>query len=223
MKKYKISVAILNYNRAEFLDRSIRSCINQEYFDKEIEILVIDDGSTDKSDKIIQYFKKNYTCDLKFLKLKKNHGPGYCSKLAIEKSKGEFFIRVDSDDYLGKLAIENMSNILINNPNFAYVYSDLIKINEEGQKIKLLKLDTKSKRYDHGAGILFRKKIIENVGNYNPKLRQAEDYDLLRRIDKKFKSFYLPVPFYRYYIHGKNITLDGNRKKIITKLRKKKL
>lgn len=221
MKKLKISIAILNYNRAEFLDRSIRSCMNQETFDKDIEIIVIDDASTDNSDRIIKYFKRNYICDLKYIKIKKNRGPGYCSNLAVRKSKGEFFIRVDSDDYLGKFAIDNMANILINNPKFAYIYCDLIKINEEGQRIKLLRLNTKSKRYDHGAGMLFRKKIIKKVGNYNPNLREAEDFDLLRRIDKNFKSFYLPIPFYRYYIHGKNITLSGNRKNIIKKLRKK--
>ena len=202
-----------------FLDRSIRSCINQEYFGKDVEILIVDDGSTDNSDKVIEYFKKNYNCDLRYLKLKKNHGAGYCSKLAVEKSKGDFFIRVDSDDYIAKLAIETMSNILINNPNLAYVYSDLTKINTEGQKIEILKLDTKNKKYDHGAGIMFRKNIIIKIGNYNKNLREAEDFDLLRRIDRKFKSFYLPVPLYRYYIHGKNISLYGNRKNIIKKIR----
>ena len=219
MKKYKITIAILNYNRAEFLDRSIRSCINQDYFGKEIEILIIDDASTDKSDKIIEYFKKNYNCDLKYLKLKKNRGAGYCSKLAVEKSKGDFFIRVDSDDYIAKLAIETMSSILINNPDLAYVYSDLTKINTEGQKIEILKLDTKNKKYDHGAGIMFRKSVITKIGNYNKNLREAEDFDLLRRIDKKFNSFYLPVPLYRYYIHGKNISLHGNRKAFIKKIK----
>ena len=111
--------------------------MNQETFDKDIEIIIIDDASTDKSDKVIKYFKRNYVCDLKYIKLKKNRGPGYCSNLAVENLKREFFIRVDSDDYLGKLAIDNMSNILINNPDFAYIYCDLIKINEEGERIAL--------------------------------------------------------------------------------------
>jgi glycosyltransferase involved in cell wall biosynthesis len=222
MKKYKVSIAILNYNREEFLDRSIRSCLNQEFFDKEVEIIVIDDASTDKSDSVIRYFKKNYICDLKYFKLKKNKGPGYCSKLAVQKSKGDFFIRVDSDDYIGRLAIENMSDILINNPDISYVYGDLIKINHRGLGIEFLKLNTKSKRYNHGAGIMFRKDVITKVGNYNPNLREAEDFDLLRKIDKKFKSFYLPIPFYRYYIHGKNVSLKGNRKNIIKTLKQKK-
>ena len=48
LKKPKISIIILNHNRDEFLDRSIRSCADQEINGKEIEILVIDDASTDR-------------------------------------------------------------------------------------------------------------------------------------------------------------------------------
>jgi len=220
MKIPKITIAILNYNREEFLDRSIRSCINQEYFNKEIEILIIDDASTDNSEKVIKYFKKNYLCDLNYIKLNKNYGPGYCSNLAVKKSKGEFFIRVDSDDYIGRLAVESMSNILINNSSIAYTYGDLVKINNKGAKIEILKLDSKQKKLNHGAGIMFRKNIIKFVGNYNKNLRQAEDYDLIKRIDNKFKSFYLPIPFYRYYIHGRNITSIKERNKIIKKINK---
>ena len=51
---------------------------------------------------------------------------------------------------------------------------------------------------------MFRKSSILQVGNYNKNLREAEDHDLLNRMDKKrLKSYYLPIPFYRYYIHGK--------------------
>ena len=76
LKKPKISIIILNHNRDEFLDRSIRSCADQEINGKEIEILVIDDASTDSSDLTINYFKNNYVIDLKYIKLKKNMGPG---------------------------------------------------------------------------------------------------------------------------------------------------
>lgn len=219
MRKPKISVIILNHNREKFLDRSIRSCMNQEVFDKDLEILIVDDKSTDNSRKIINYFKKNYTIDLKTIILNKNYGPGYCSNLAVKKAKGDYFIRVDSDDYLGRLAIENMANILINNKEFAYVYCDLIKINEIGFRQKLIKLNKGDNKYNHGAGIMFRKKIITKVGNFNKDLREAEDFHLLKKIDKKYKSFYLPIPFYRYYIHDKNISHSGNRKKIIEKIK----
>lgn len=218
-KKPKISIIILNYNRCEYLDRSIRSCMSQEIMDKDIEILIVDDGSSDNSISMINYFKDNYLCDIKIFKLKKNMGPGYCSNLAVKKSKGDYIIRVDSDDYISKLAIEVMSNILIHNDNIAYVYGDLIRIDEAGRVLNLVKLDNKKKVYNHGAGIMFKKASVLNVGNYNKSLKVAEDYDLIKKIDKKnLKSFYIPVPFYRYYIHQKNISHKFDRKKIIRKI-----
>ena len=222
LKKPKISIIILNHNRDEFLDRSIRSCADQEINGKEIEILVIDDASTDSSDLTINYFKNNYVIDLKYIKLKKNMGPGYCSYLAVNKCRGEYVIRVDSDDFIGKLTIETMANILIWNKNISYVYGDIIKVDKRDRKLDLINLDKGKKRYDFGAGIMFRKSSIIQVGNYNKNLREAEDHDLLNRMDKKrLKSYYLPIPFYRYYIHGKNISLSGNRKNIIKNLKKK--
>lgn len=218
-KKPKISIIILNHNRCEYLDRSIRSCISQQIIDKDIEILIVDDGSSDNSISIMNYFKDNYLSDIKIYKLKKNMGPGYCSNLAVKKSKGDYIIRVDSDDYISKIAIEIMSNILIHNDNLAYVYGDLIRVDDVGRLINLVKLDNKKKVYDHGAGIMFKKSVVLNVGNYNKSLKIAEDYALIKKIDKKnFKSFYIPVPFYRYYIHQKNISHKFDRKKIIRKI-----
>jgi len=62
---------------------------------------------------------------------------------------------------------------------------------------------------------LFRTQLIKKVGNYKSKFREAEDHDLILRINKIAKGFYLPIPLYRYYIHGKNISHSGKRSKYI--------
>jgi len=113
-----------------------------------------------------------------------------------------------------------MSEIMDYNKDLALVYSDHFRVDEFGYKQKIVKLDNKKKILSHGAGIMFRTEMIKKVGNYNPNLREAEDHDLLNRMMKKYKSFYLPIPLYRYYIHGKNISLSGNRKDIIKNLKK---
>jgi len=56
MHKYLVSVLILNYNNARFLDRSIKSCLNQSY--KKLEILVFDDKSSDNSLSVLKKYKK---------------------------------------------------------------------------------------------------------------------------------------------------------------------
>ena len=71
-----------------------------------------------------------------------------------------------------------------------------------------------------GAGILFRTELIKKVGNYNINFREAEDHELILRLNKICKGYYLPLPLYRYYIHENNISKSGNRKKYINLIKK---
>ncbi|MDC1163858.1 glycosyltransferase family A protein [Candidatus Pelagibacter sp.] len=215
-KKYRkdVTIAILNYNSSEFLDRAVRSCIEQSLTAKSTEIIVIDDYSNDRSWEYLKTHKKTFDM-IKIFRNNKNMGPGYCSKLAVQKAQGKYFIRVDSDDYLNKFAIDMMTNILEYNSQYGYVYCDHFRTDEWGIKQKLVKLDNKDKIFKHGAGILFRTQLIKKVGNYKSKFREAEDHDLILRINKIAKGFYLPIPLYRYYIHGKNISHSGKRSKYI--------
>jgi glycosyltransferase involved in cell wall biosynthesis len=216
--KPDISIIILNYNRQKFLDRSIRSCADQITFNRKVEIIFYDDGSTDNSLDLVRNMK---IPDIKIITSKNNKGIGYSSQQALKKVSGEYFMRVDSDDFLNSHAIELMSKILDYNKNFSFVHCDLIKVNELGIKQKLLSTKKKNILLNHGAGILFRKKSVLAVGGYNYKFQEAEDYDLILRLTKKFKSFHLPLPLYRYYQHEKNISKSGNRKFFLNKIKNK--
>ena len=133
---------------------------------------------------------------IKVYKNKKNMGAGFCSRLAVKKSKGEYFMRVDSDDFINRNTIDIMHNIMRFNEKIGYIYCDHFRTDEFGLKQEIVKLNTINKVYLHGAGILFKKKFILKVGNYNSKFREAEDHDLLKRLNKVCKSFYLPIPLY---------------------------
>ena len=210
-----ISIAILNFNRSKFLDRSLRSCLEQLTINKKIEIIVIDDNSKDDSLKYLSQFKKF----IKLIKNSKNKGVGYCSNLAVKKAKGKYFLRVDSDDYINKFTCHIMSEILDNNPKMSFVYSDHYRVNEKSIKQEIVKIDNLEKLFLHGAGIMFRKKDILQVGNYNKLFREGEDHELIKKLIKKNKSFFrVPIPLYRYYIHNQNLSSSGNRYKYIKKI-----
>ena len=122
---------------------------------------MIDDCSTDNS----LEFLKNYRDKIRLYKNKKNLGVGYCSNLAVKKAKGRFFIRVDSDDYLGRLATEIMSNILRENKKISFVYCDHIRVDRNGFKEEKVQLDcgnqlkrTKIKNGQKNITILIQKK-----------------------------------------------------------------
>jgi glycosyltransferase involved in cell wall biosynthesis len=102
-KNYLISVIIANYNKEKFLDKSISSVLNQSY--KNIELIIIDDCSTDSSWNIIKKFYKNDK-RIKIFKTKKNSKSASIPRnLGISKAKGYYVAFLDSDDfwYLNKL------------------------------------------------------------------------------------------------------------------------
>lgn len=104
-----ISIIIPAYNAEKTIERCIISIKNQDY--DNIEIIVIDDGSTDSTKNILENLKK----EIKNLKvyIKKNEGVSIARNLGIEKSNGEFIIFVDSDDYINA----NMCSTLVKNMN----------------------------------------------------------------------------------------------------------
>lgn len=212
--KVDISIIIINYNREKYLERCLRSCIDQIVFNKKFEIIFVDDGSKDNSLKIAKKFKSS----VNIFKLLKNKGVSYASNYALHQSSGEYFIRVDSDDFINKHTINFLHEILINNKDLAFVYADHYKVDELGYKEKLIRLNNKKALKNHGAGIMFNKKTFLKYGGYNNNLKEAEDYEIISKIIKKEKTYYLPIPFYRYYIHNKNISKSGKRHSIIKKI-----
>lgn len=203
-----ISIIIANFNKSSFIDRAIRSCLNQIAFRKQIEIIVIDDCSTDNSIEIIEEFSS----DIIFIKNERNMGIGYTSQVGIDNASGKYWMRVDADDFISEHTCEFLSKLLEYNNEYDYVYSDHFRVDMRGRKIDRISLAKKEVLYMHGAGIMFKTDVLKEIGGYDTALRNCEDYDLLLRLDKFKKiGYHLPIPLYRYYIHGNNITLDPER------------
>ncbi len=209
-KRPRISIVITNYNKGKFIDRAIRSCLSQLVIQRIIEVIVVDDCSTDNSMQILEEFSSS----IKIIKNSKNRGVSYASNVGLSHSNGDYWMRVDADDYLSINACEIMSSILDSNREISYVYADHYRINVNGFKESRIHLNNRKALYEHGAGVLMRTEMLRSIGGYDENLRNCEDYDLLYRINKSgYKGFYLPIPLYRYYIHGDNITLTPEREK----------
>ena len=97
-----VSIVIPTYNASSTIDRCINSVINQTY--KNIEIIIINDGSTDYTEKIVsEYIKKDNR--IKLINIK-NNGVSNARNTGIKYSQGKYIIFVDSDDYISKSMIE---------------------------------------------------------------------------------------------------------------------
>ncbi|MFD2616164.1 glycosyltransferase family 2 protein [Terrilactibacillus laevilacticus] len=129
MKTPLVSVILPIYNVEDYLERCINSILNQKY--KNIEILAINDGSTDKSLEILRKFSR-LDSRVKITN-KKNGGQASARNLGIELAQGEYILMVDSDDYLEENTILECIKEIVNT-RYDLLIFDFYRVNNKGIK-----------------------------------------------------------------------------------------
>lgn len=196
-----VSIGIINYNNQKYIERAIRSCQNQFRSNHNIEIVVVDDCSTDSTlDEIDQFHES-----IALYRNEKNMGAGFSAQLALEKSTGKYFMRVDSDDFISQFTTGVFANFLEENKEIDLVFGNLQVVDPYGKKLGVIDMAQTDNLIDYGAGILFKRSKLLEVGGYNKSLRHGEDIDLMLKLLRAGASKkHLPLNFYRYYRHGTN-------------------
>ena len=120
MNKIFASILITNFNKGRYLNETLKSCINQNFKNK--EILIFDDCSTDDSLKIIEKFKRK----IKIKKKKKKFTSGPLNQIAgitnlFKKSKGEIIFFLDGDDSFKKNKVKNIVEIFERNKEMNFI------------------------------------------------------------------------------------------------------
>ena len=102
----KISIIVPVYNVSEYLAKCLDSLVSQSF--KNIEIIVVNDGSTDNSEEIVKEYQKRYM-NIKYF-YKENGGLSSARNYGLEKATGEYIIIIDHDDKLTNNALEILYN-----------------------------------------------------------------------------------------------------------------
>ena len=229
-----ISIIIPIYNSEKYIKRCIDSIINQSY--KNIEIILIDDGSTDNSRNICEKYS---SIDSRFKILsKKNGGVSSARNVGVKNAKGEYIMFVDADDWLEKDAIITLYNTLkehnvdIVRGNF-YCNNDKrnfkIEIQNKYENIKIKKNDKKLKieiindlllgKLKAFVWLLLIKKeiIVSNKILFNTNISFMEDLIFyIRLISIDNISFYmLDKDIYCYYFNNNSASKSKSQNKII--------
>jgi glycosyltransferase involved in cell wall biosynthesis len=128
MKNNLVSVVVANFNNATYLKQTLLSIQNQSY--KNIQLIIVDDGSKDESVNIVQEFVNNNNrfAEITFINLEENVGSGFAKAKGLEKVIGEYCCFIDSDDLITLDAIQILVDIIANNKDLAMVYTNAIKI-----------------------------------------------------------------------------------------------
>jgi glycosyltransferase involved in cell wall biosynthesis len=186
----KISIIIAVYNQELFLEECIKSALNQTY--KDIEIIVVNDGSTDNSGKILE----KYSNVISIIN-KENGGVSSAYNMGIKSMNGEWMKTLDSDDILLPNAIEFFVNYIksIKNSDSKIFYTNYDVINEDGEKKyefmepnynDLDDFEANTLLLDHMSGVpvtrFYHKSIFKKYGFFNENIRLAEDYEFTLRL-----------------------------------------
>ena len=195
-----VSVIVTNYNYEFFVSEAIDSILSQTY--SNIEILIIDDGSTDGSVPIIEKYAHSHE-NIKFIS-QKNKGVVYARNLGLEKSSGEFFVFIDADDTVPETFIQNMLSTMLSE-NADVVFCDLKLLDKMDGVIEIEAQSIEGFIHFIPTPIcqLVRKSIVKNI-RFDEKLNGLahEDNDFFFGLFLNGAKFVKSDTHYNYRIHG---------------------
>jgi|TARA_R100001594_G_scaffold133592_2_gene174366 glycosyltransferase involved in cell wall biosynthesis len=202
MTSPEVSIIITNYNYSKYLARCIRSCLSQQNVN--CEVIVVDDCSTDNSLEVLEPFME----EIKVIRNKKNMGVAASSNAGIKKSRSQYVIRVDADDFINSETCYFMKSYLEANHDAFGLACDYVLVDNHEDVI-----ERKSAEKDNiSCGIMYRRDLLLDMGGYNPKMRHREEEELRKRLGEFYNIHYLKMPFYRYRMHNDNKTKEPEYK-----------
>lgn len=199
-----ISVIIPNYNNAIFLKNTISKILANTY--KNIEIIVIDDKSTDNSLEIIENFKND---KIKIHQNKENSGTYYSRNKGILMSKGGYILIIDGDDYIDRIYLENMINGLKNYGNNIWGYGKHFERVYLNSNLSII-----GKKKSLSYNILFKRKLFNYLGFFQNSRFGADTEYIFRaqifRYPIKFDHHNNNIQYHANSLKNKNLTQTIN-------------
>ncbi|KYP15965.1 glycosyltransferase family 2 protein [Flavihumibacter sp. CACIAM 22H1] len=193
----QVSVIMPVYNAEKYLTAAIQSVLQQTYSD--LELVIVNDGSTDKTDAIIKSFTDKR---IKYYNLGKNYGRGYARNFAVSNCSGNYIAVCDADDINLPERIEKQVNFLEKNPQIHIVGTQILHFVDDHAPGKIYHfpetpalIDQKFKRGEMGiahCSVLLRKHCFSK-NKYDDSLAYSvEDLELFLRLNRQFQMASLP-------------------------------
>ena len=207
-----VSIYITNYNYGSYIKEAIESVLNQSF--KDIELIIIDDGSTDNSREIIESYAHLNNTRIIF---QKNKGLNVTNNIAMRLAHGKYLVRLDADDYFSEDAIEKMCLKLESDSQLGLVFPDYFLIDTLGDVIAKEQRHAFDKDVSlldqpaHGACTMIRRSFLEKLGGYNESFSCQDGYDLWIRFTAKYKVANINEPLFYYRQHNSNLTKNEDR------------
>lgn len=229
------SIVIPCYNSESYLERCLNSVLNQTC--KNIELIIINDGSTDGTETIINQYlpllEKNLTRVI--YRKQCNKGVGAACNKGFKLATGETFSLLDSDDYLLPESVEKRSNWLMNHPDYAMVRTNGYYQDENfPDKIdRLFEYDNEQKNKENIFELVFYSRIVFWPGSYMIRMatldkvypdreilpsRFGQNLQFLFPISKKYKAGFIDDPLMIYVVRKQSLSHEAGNDGFLTRL-----
>ena len=224
------SVLVTCYQREKYIEQSIMSVYNQTH--RPIECIVVDDGSTDDSLKVLKQLELRFADEDDFSLIvfsTENRGACAARNLAFSKAKGEFIQNLDSDDLIHPKKIELQVLALINNQDCDSAWNPLKRFEDHEQEDQIITLNANYEIKDATANPfipqffpsagLHRRRVLEKVGLWTESLKRWQDFEYQVRVMsavKKYIRYDEPMYFFRQHNNGRINDLFNSKKGINT-------
>lgn len=198
----KVSVIIPCFNQGGFVEDAVLSAVNQTY--KNIEIICINDASTDNSSSVLKKLADTYR-NIVFFDEKENRGVIYARNLGISAATGDYILPLDADNKIERTFIEKTVEVLEKNPDIGVVCSKVKIFGEENKNWNLSEPELKNILYSNNVDncALFRKSDFLAIGGYKEYMQDGyEDWDLwLSFLEKGLRIHRIDEYLFNYRKH----------------------
>lgn len=211
-----VSVIIPNFNYSIYLRQCIESVIHSYFDTQKMEIIVVDDASTDDSVSLIKEIQEESSANIRIIQNDTNLGLVRSRNRGIVNAKGDLFFFLDADNYIGKECLQIHANILMKHPEYSACFAPIQEFDNETNEHYQLRSNEvfDYKKLLRGPYIdamaMYRKSDLLKLGMYDVKMPPYgwEDYELWLRMGKKSLKVHFingkPLSFYR--IHKINMS-----------------
>lgn len=231
----KISVIIPTYNRANLIERSVRSVLDQTY--DNLEVIVVDDGSTDDTQEVIGKIEDPR---LLYKKLSPNQGVSNARNVGVSMATASLIAFQDSDDRWRKDKLEKQMEYWQAHPEYSMIYSSYIYHTQEGESYLVPSENIQGElegtiftslliRNTIGAPtVLMRKECFLQCGGFDLSYKSLEDWEFVLRFAENYGIGFLKEPLVDAYHSGNSVSSAAgayyeSRCRMIAKYKKKLL
>jgi len=212
MNDVKVTVLMPVYNAEKYIAEAIYSVLNQSF--KDFELLIINDGSTDRSIEIIRTFS-----DPRIVVVNQsNAGVAAALNTGIKLARGEFIARFDADDICYPRRLEEQYSFMKTNPDYVLIGSDADYLDQEGEylfyngNVSHFYQDIRETIRIHcpfiHSTVFYNTEVVKELGGYDTKAHTFEDYLLWIKLIEKGKVLNFDKPLIAVRLNPDSLTVD---------------